>query len=45
MTLANYKKQLQEIEQKILKLVADASEEILNDEELINTLDQSKETS
>ena len=34
-----------DIEGKILKLVAEASEDILNDEELINVLDQSKETS
>ena len=45
MTLANFKWQLTDIEGKILKLVADASEDILNDEELINVLDQSKETS
>jgi dynein heavy chain len=36
---------LKELEDKILKLVAEASDDILNDEELINTLDQSKETS
>lgn len=43
--LANFKWQLTDIEGKILKLVAEASEDILNDEELINVLDQSKETS
>jgi dynein heavy chain len=37
--LAEFKRQLNEIEGKILKLVAEASEDILNDEELINTLD------
>jgi dynein heavy chain len=36
---------LQDIEAKILKLVADAPEDILADEELIDTLDQSKQTS
>ena len=36
---------MKELEDKILKLVAEASDDILNDEELINTLDQSKETS
>ena len=43
--LSEFKRQLQEIEDKILKLVAEASDDILNDEELINTLDQSKQTS
>jgi len=38
-TLANFRRQLTDIESKILKLVAEASEDILNDEELINTLD------
>jgi hypothetical protein len=37
--LADFKRQLKEIEDKILKLVAEASDDILNDEELINTLD------
>ena len=37
--LANFKRQLTDIEGKILKLVAEASEDILNDEELINVLD------
>jgi hypothetical protein len=43
--LADCKRQLMDLEVKILKLVADASDDILNDEELIITLDQSKETS
>lgn len=43
--LADCKRQLKELEDKILKLVAEASDDILNDEELIITLDQSKETS
>jgi len=43
--LADFKRQLKELEDKILKLVSEASDDILNDEELINTLDQSKETS
>jgi dynein heavy chain len=43
--LSGFKRQLQEIEAKILKLVSEASDDILNDEELIITLDQSKETS
>lgn len=42
---AELKRQLKEIEDKILKLVSEADEDILNDEELINTLEQSKETS
>jgi len=43
--LAEFKRQLKETEDKILMLVAEASEDILNDEELILTLDQSKKTS
>jgi dynein heavy chain len=43
--LSDYKRQLQDIEAKILKLVSEASEDILDDEELIITLDQSKQTS
>jgi len=43
--LSDFKRQLKELEYKILKLVAEASDDILNDEELIVTLDQSKETS
>jgi len=43
--LYDFKRQLKELEDKILKLVAEASDDILNDEELIITLDQSKETS
>ena len=42
---AELKRQLKETEDKILKLVSEADEDILNDEELINTLEQSKETS
>jgi dynein heavy chain, axonemal len=45
MMLAEFKKELKEIEDKILKNVAEASDDILNDEELINNLDQSKQTS
>lgn len=43
--MADCKRQQKELEEKILKLVAEASDDILNDEELIITLDQSKETS
>jgi len=43
--LSDFKRQLKELEDKILKLVSEASDDILNDEELIITLDQSKETS
>lgn len=43
--LADFKRQLKEIEDKILKMVSEADEDILNDEELIITLDQSKQTS
>lgn len=43
--LADFKRQLKELEDKILKLVSEASADILNDEELIITLDQSKVTS
>jgi len=42
--LSDFKRQLKELEDKILKLVSEASDDILNDEELIITLDQSKET-
>jgi len=45
MQLSDFKRQLKELEDKILKLVSEASDDILNDEELILTLDQSKETS
>ena len=44
-SLAEYKRQLKNIEARILKLVAEASEDILEDEELIQTLDMSKQTS
>ena len=37
--LADFKRQLKEIENKILKLVSEANEDILNDEELIIVLD------
>jgi len=40
--LSEFKRQLQDTEDKILKLVSEASDDILNDEELIVTLDQSK---
>jgi len=43
--LADFKRQLSELEQKILKLLNDATEDILRDDELINTLDLSKQTS
>jgi dynein heavy chain len=43
--LSEFKRQLKEIEDKILKLVSEAGDEILEDEELIITLDQSKQTS
>jgi len=44
-TLADFKRQLQELEDKILNLVSEADEDILGDEELINVLEQSKITS
>lgn len=37
--LSDFKRQLKELEDKILKLVSEASDDILNDEELIITLD------
>jgi dynein heavy chain len=43
--LSEFKRQLQDTEAKILKLVSEASDDILDDEELIITLDQSKQTS
>jgi dynein heavy chain, axonemal len=43
--IANDKKQLKEIEEKILKLLFNSQGNILDDEELINTLNQSKVTS
>jgi len=43
--LSGFKSQLKQIEDKILKLVSEATDDILNDEELIITLDQSKKTS
>jgi dynein heavy chain len=43
--LSDFKKQKAELEAKILKLVAESGEDILDDEELIVTLDQSKQTS
>ena len=42
---AELKRQLKQTEDKILKLVSEDDEDILNDKELINTLEQSKETS
>ena len=39
MQLSDFKRQLQDIEAKILKLVSEASADILDDEELILTLD------
>jgi dynein heavy chain, axonemal len=44
-TLADFKRQLKELEDKILNLVSEADEDILGDEELINVLEQSKITS
>ena len=41
---AEMKKQLQDIENKILKSLSDSSGDILDNEELINTLAASKET-
>ena len=38
-TMADFQRQLKEIETKILKLVSEATEDILNDEELIIVLD------
>ena len=43
--LADFKRQLKDTEDKILKLVSEAGEDILADEELINVLEQSKEVS
>ncbi|KAJ3101998.1 Dynein heavy chain 6, axonemal [Phlyctochytrium planicorne] len=43
--IANDKKQLKDIEEKILKLLFNSQGNILDDEELINTLNQSKVTS
>jgi mRNA-degrading endonuclease RelE of RelBE toxin-antitoxin system len=37
--LSDFKKQLKELEAKILKLVGEAGDDILDDEELIVTLD------
>jgi len=45
MQLADFKRALKDTEDKILKLVGDASDDILEDEELILVLDQSKQTS
>ncbi|KAJ3105519.1 Dynein heavy chain 6, axonemal [Phlyctochytrium planicorne] len=44
-SIANDKKQLKDIEEKILKLLFNSEGNILDDEELINTLNQSKVTS
>ena len=43
--ISNDKRQLKEIEEKILKLLFNSQGNILDDEELINTLNQSKVTS
>jgi len=43
--LAEFNRQLKDLEKKILKLVSEAGEDILEDEELIDVLDQSKQTS
>lgn len=43
--MAEFNRQLKDLEKKILKLVSEAGEEILEDEELIDVLDQSKQTS
>jgi len=43
--LAEFNRQLKDLEKKILKLVSEAGEDILEDEELIEVLDQSKITS
>ena len=45
MSMAADKKQLQDIEDKILKLLSESTGDILDDEELINTLADSKTTS
>ena len=42
---AAMKKQMQELESQILRMLSEASGDILDDESLINTLDQSKKTS
>ncbi|KAI9333548.1 dynein heavy chain and region D6 of dynein motor-domain-containing protein [Obelidium mucronatum] len=44
-SISNDKRQLKEIEEKILKLLFNSEGNILDDEELINTLNQSKVTS
>jgi len=43
--LSEFKLKLKNLEDKILQLVSEASSDILEDEELINTLDNSKEIS
>ena len=43
--LAEFNRQIKDLEKKILKLVSEAGEDILEDEELIEVLDQSKITS
>lgn len=45
MQLSDFKKQKASLEDRILMLVSQAGDDILNDEQLIFTLDQSKETS
>ncbi len=43
--ISTYQKELKDIEDKILKMVSEASDDILNDDELINKLKESKEKS
>eukprot|EP01022_Parablepharisma_sp_SALTPOND_P014052 TRINITY_DN188_c0_g2_i1.p1 TRINITY_DN188_c0_g2~~TRINITY_DN188_c0_g2_i1.p1 ORF type:complete len:4549 (-),score=684.34 TRINITY_DN188_c0_g2_i1:241-13887(-) len=43
--ISTYQKELKDIENKILKMVSEASDDILNDDELINKLKESKEKS
>lgn len=43
-SLADCNRQLKDTENRILKLVGDSGDDILEDEELILTLDQSKQT-
>ena len=43
--LAEFNRQLKDLEKKILNLVSESDDNILEDEELIDVLDQSKQTS
>eukprot|EP00304_Pavlova_gyrans_P012708 CAMPEP_0206041750 /NCGR_PEP_ID=MMETSP1466-20131121/6142_1 /ASSEMBLY_ACC=CAM_ASM_001126 /TAXON_ID=44452 /ORGANISM="Pavlova gyrans, Strain CCMP608" /LENGTH=4121 /DNA_ID=CAMNT_0053416453 /DNA_START=38 /DNA_END=12403 /DNA_ORIENTATION=- len=45
LTIANGRRTMADLEDKILKMLAEASGNILDDEDLINTLDNSKKTS